>query len=221
MPRHHRSDPDDVIVEGSGIRTTELHDDVGARTARDRFGGIDVPASLTGALVALALLGIVGGLVAAAIGGIGYQLGATAQDGTEIGIASVIGGLVTVAIAFLLGGWAAGRIARYDGGRNGVMVAVWVVLFGLLFAALGAWIGAEYNVLDRAELPRFDGLGDQAGIAAALTALATLAVMLAAGGLGGRWGTRFHRRADAAIVNTREGGVAQVTHEHTARRTAR
>lgn len=205
MARHHDGDP--VVVRGSGVATTRVHDDAGIALTRGRFGGLDIPATLTGALVAVALLGIIGGLIAAAIGGIGYQLGATSADGEEIGTAAIIGGLVTVFLSFLAGGWAAGRIARYDGVRNGVMVAVWVIGLGALFAALGTWFGAEYDVLDRAELPRLDGLGDELALGAVLTALATLATMLLAGALGGRWGTRFHRKADESIANTREGAV--------------
>ncbi|MCW2922498.1 MAG: hypothetical protein JWL76_2372 [Thermoleophilia bacterium] len=205
MARHHDGDP--VVVRGSGVATTRIHDDAGIAVTKGRFGGLDIPATLTGALVAVALLTIIGGLVAAAIGGIGYQLGAEGLDGDEIGWAAVIGGLATVFLSFLAGGWAAGRIARYDGVRNGVMVAVWVIVLGAVFAGLGTWLGSEYDVLDRAELPRLDGLGDDLAVGAVLTALATLATMLLASALGGRWGTRFHRRADESIANTREGAV--------------
>ena len=213
-------DDDAVVVRGSGVDATRVHDDAGISLTRGRFGGLDIPATLTGALVAVALLGIIGGLVAAAIGGIGYELGATAADGEEIGMAAVVGGLVTVFLAFLAGGWAAGRIARYDGVRNGVMVAVWVIVLGAVFAALGTWFGAEYDVLDRAELPRLEGLGDELALGAALTALATLATMVGAGALGGRWGTRFHRRADESIANTRDGAIVD-TDRHMTRRTVR
>ena len=40
--------------------------------ARDRFGGIDLPASLVGMLTAIAVLILLGGIVGAAIGAIGY-----------------------------------------------------------------------------------------------------------------------------------------------------
>ena len=43
------------------------------------------------------------------------------------------------------------------------------------------------------------------GIVSALVAAAT---MLLGGFLGGKWGERFHRRADAAIVGMRSGGIA-------------
>jgi hypothetical protein len=35
--------------------------------------------------------------------------------------------------------------------------------------------------------------------------------MLVGGLLGGLWGERFHRRADATIAATREGGIGQAT----------
>ena len=65
--------------------------------------------------------------------------------------------LVGLFVAFLVGGWAAGRMARYDGGLNGAMTAFWMVLLIVIFAALGAWIGEEYNVFAQMNLPDWVG----------------------------------------------------------------
>ncbi len=43
---------------------------------------------------------------------------------------------------------------------------------------------------------------------AILTGLVALLVMLAAGALGGRLGSRWHRRADDVLMRTRPGGLA-------------
>ena len=194
---------DDVRVRDVSPRAAGR--DPAVRAARDRFGGIDWPATLVGTLTALAVLILLGGLIGAAIGLVGYQAGL--EDAAEdISIASLIGGLVTLFVAFVIGGWAAGRMARYDGARNGLMTAVWAVVLAAILSALAAIFGAEYDVFRNVELPQFFSR-DALTIGAIVSALIAIAVMLLAGLLGGKWGERYHRRADATIVGTREGGV--------------
>jgi hypothetical protein len=194
-------------VRGDGIDVRRTHGDVGVKEARRRFGGLDVPATLVGMLTALATLVLLGGLIGAAIGAIGYQTG---LDGAaeELSIAGLVGGLVTLFVAFLIGGWAAGRIARYDGGKNGLMTAIWAIVLAAVLAGLGAWLGSEYDVFRNVDLPQFFSR-DAATVGGIVSALVAAATMLLAGFLGGKWGERFHRRADAAILETRSGGIGR------------
>jgi hypothetical protein len=105
-------------------------------------------------------------------------------------------------VAYLIGGWAAGRIARYDGARNGFAAGVWTLIFGAILAALGAWAGAEYDVFQNVELPQwFDS--DAFTTTAIASGIGAIAAMFAGGILGGLWGERYHRRADTTIANTR------------------
>ena len=120
----------------------------------------------------------------------------------------MIAGLATLLVAFLVGGWVAGRIARYDGGRNGVLTAVWFFALAAVTSGLGAWLGDKYDVLPSVRLPQWFSADARTGAAAA-TGLLALLVMLFAGWLGGRWGERYHRRADAVIATTRDGGLAR------------
>jgi hypothetical protein len=171
--------------------------------AHDRFGGIDIPASLVGMLTGLAVLVLLGGLVGAAVGAIGYQTGLSGDTVEDISTASLIGGLVVLAIAYLIGGWTAGRIARYDGARNGLMTGVWTVVLAGALSALAAWLGSEYDVFANVELPQwFDR--DAFTTAAIASGAIAIATMLVAGLLGGLWGTRYHRLADETILDARE-----------------
>jgi hypothetical protein len=113
-----------VVLERDDEQTKADPDreDVGIRAAHDRYGGLDIPASLTGMLTALATVLLLGGILAAAVGTVAYQIGFRG-NANDLSIGSLIGGVVTLFIAFVIGGWAAGRIARYDGGLNGVMTA--------------------------------------------------------------------------------------------------
>ena len=183
----------------------ETRRDPGVRRARERFGGIDIPATLVGMLTALALLVLLGGLIGAAIGAIGYQTGL--EDNADPSLGSLIGGLAALFIAFLVGGWAAARIARYDGARNGLMTAVWAIILAAVLSALAAWLGDKYDVLRNVDLPQWFSR-DALTVGGIISALVAMAAMLVGGFLGGLWGERYHRRADAAIAATRPGGLS-------------
>ena len=169
------------------------------------FGGIDLPATLVGMLAALAFLILFGGLVGAAIGAIGYQTGLSGNE-KELSIAGLVGGLVALFLAYLLGGWTAGRIARYDGPRNGLMTGVWTLVLAAILSGLAAWLGNEYDVLGRVDLPQWFSR-DALTTGGIVSAVLAVGAMLLGGLLGGGWGERYHRRADAAIVDTRSGGI--------------
>ena len=189
-----------------GVSPREARRDAGVRAARERFGGLDLPATLVGMLTALAVLVLLGGLISAAVGAIGYQTGLKGDEIGDISIASLIGGLITLFVAFAIGGWAAGRMARYDGARNGLLTAVWAILLAAILSALAAWLGSEYDILRQADLPQWFSQ-DALTAGGIVSALVAIAVMLLAGLLGGLWGERYHRRADAAIVGTRRPAV--------------
>ena len=104
---------------------------------RDMYGGVDWLASFLGfvfALVAAAFFSLVAGLVLAPVG-FTLNLG----EG-QIG-AAVITGLVLVGIlvflTYFIGGYVAGRLARFDGGRNGAMLLLWSFLAIAVLALAG------------------------------------------------------------------------------------
>jgi hypothetical protein len=191
-----------VQVVGEGVRTRDVSGDIGVEEAKQRFGGLDVPATLAGMLAALGTAVLLGGLLAAA-GNFGYQQGV---GGDTVTIAGLVAGILTLVVAFLVGGWVAGRIARYDGGRNGVMTAVWFVILAALLAIAGAWAGTEYDVFANVELPQWF-TEEARGTEAVISGLVALVAMFAAGFFGGKAGERYHRRADALIVHTRGEGI--------------
>jgi hypothetical protein len=173
--------------------------------ARDRFGGVDFPASLVGMLTALAMVVLLGGLVGAAIGAVGYQTGLSGDTVEDITIASLIGGLAVLFVAYLVGGWTAGRIARYDGARNGLMTGIWTVVLAAVLSALAAFFGNEYDVFADVNMPQwFDR--DAVTTAAIISGVVAIATMLIAGLLGGLGGTRYHRLADETLLDAHEPG---------------
>jgi hypothetical protein len=185
---------------------------------RSRFGGVDIPATLAGLFSAIGVLVVLGGLLAAA-GSFGYQTtnGSSGTGTEEIGDSLAIGGLVagfvTLLVAFLVGGWVAGRVGRYDGGRNGLLTAVWFVLAAAAMAALGAWAGDRYDVFADIELPAWFSNSDTT-TAAIISGAVGILLALLAGFLGGKLGERYHRRADAEVVRTNEIDVRERTVVH-------
>ena len=207
-------EPDEVTyredVEETRYDATD-DDAVGVAAARDRFGGLDVPASLAGMLVALALLLLLAGLASAAIGAIAFQTGLEGNQ-EELSVGALITAGVVILLAFLFGGWAAGRMARYNGALNGFMVAFWFVLLSVALAVLGAIAGNAYNLFDdlrvaQASLPDWFST-DDITTGAIISSIAFAVLMVLGAILGGIWGTRMHRAADRTIADTRSGGIS-------------
>lgn len=192
---------------GTEQPTTELPSEpettdpyAGIAAARERFGGIDIPATLVGMLTALSATLILAGLVGAAVGAVGYQTGLE-EDAQDLSTWSVVGGVAVLFVAYLVGGWAAGRIARYDGARNGFATGIWTLLFAAILAGLGAWIGSDYDVFRNVELPQWFE-EDALTWPAIASGVGAIAAMFVGGAIGGKWGEWYHRRADRMILST-------------------
>jgi hypothetical protein len=171
---------------------------------RERFGGVNWGAAFFGWLVAtgvavllLALAGAIGGPIA------GSSLGGGKQAAGAAGTIGIVGGivlLVILAVAYFAGGYVAGRMSRFDGGRQGI--AAWMIglVVTILLAIAGAILGAEFNLLAQLNLPTVPNAGSF-GIGALITLVLVLVLVvtvLAAMG-GGRAGQRYHRRVDTAL----------------------
>lgn len=171
----------------------------------ERYGSSDFMASIMGMFTGLGVLVFLSALIAAGAGGIDYQLNVINAEGTldEASIVGLVMAAIVVFVSFVAGGFAAGRMARYNGGINGLGAGLWMILLVAVFAALGAWVGAEYNAFGGAELPNWfaqldaDELTTMAIVASAVLVLATLG----GGYVGGRIGEVYHTRVDAALVS--------------------
>jgi hypothetical protein len=107
--------------------------------------------------------------------------------------------LVILLLAYYAGGYVAGRMARFNGAKQGVGVWVWAVVIAVVVAVLGAVAGAQFDVLANLNgLPRLpinEGTLTAAGL---VTALVALVAALLGAVLGGLAGMRFHRKVDRA-----------------------
>jgi hypothetical protein len=165
---------------------------------RDRFGGFSWGSDFFGWLAAAGLAAILAGIVAAAGAALGLTEGSTDQVGLGGGIALAI----VLFIAYVAGGYVAGRMARFDGTRQGLGVWLWGILIAGAIAILAAAGGSKYNVLDQLNLPRIPidqgNLTDTGAIVLAVG----LVVSLIGAVIGGTLGARWHRRVDRHVVET-------------------
>ena len=186
-----------VVVHGEDVRVDRMTSEVPLAEVRSRFGGVDGWALVAGLTAALGALVVLSTLLAAAGVAGGGQV-----DRETLSIAGLIAGVVALGLALLLGGYIAGRVARYSGVRNGLLVGVLFVLVTAALSALAARAGAEADL----SLPQWLDR-DTATTAALVTGATALVVALAASTLGGLLGGRWHRKVDSALLNTRPSGL--------------
>jgi amino acid transporter len=197
-----RTRPAPAGRRAGGVPAWGRGDAVTARDAdlrrRDEFGGMNLGAAFFGWLVAIGMAVIVTSILAAAGAAIGLTNGADAGDADTI---TIVGGALLVAtlmLAYFCGGYVAGRMSRFDGGRQGF--GTWLVglLITLLIAGAGAAFGSEYNVFSKLDLPRIPvdegSLATGGAIALAAVVLGTLLAAI----VGGMTGQRYHTRVDRA-----------------------
>ncbi len=168
---------------------------------RDRFGGLNWGAAFFGWLVAVGMGVILTAIVAAAGAAIGLTNGNTASN--NAGTIGIVGGALLIAISFIAyycGGYVAGRMSRFDGGRQGLGVWALGLIVTLLVAAAGAIFGDQYNVFDGLNLPRIPLNASDITTGGIITLAAIVVATLIGSILGGKLGQRYHRRVDRAAL---------------------
>ena len=181
------------------LRASDVVHEERERNLAERYGGFDWWPDFIGWAVAIFFALLFAGGVAAIIGGVGYQLDApvSGTDATaqKLGISGLIGGLVALFLGYLVGGYTAGRMARFDGIKNGIGVVVWTVVMAVLLSVLGVVLGDRFDLTQRLRLDIDRGTLTTAGL---VSLAVTLVVMLAGAILGGKLGAGYHRTIDRA-----------------------
>ena len=172
----------------------------GRARQRERFGGAKFGAAFFGWLVSVGMTVLLSAVAAGAGAVIGsnVRLDPAGADAAAVGLTGAITVLVVLALAYLTGGYVAGRLARFDGTRNGILTWLVGMIVTVLAGLVAAAIGSNSELLARMRLPAVPS--DLATLTmGGLIALAVLLVVtLLAAAAGGRLGERFHRRVDRA-----------------------
>ena len=190
-----------VPADGTGT----LRDDVLARE-RSEFGGMKFGSAFFGWLTATGMGILLTALVAAAGAAVGLgTAGGSAKNAADqananaptVGIIGAIALAVILLVAYFCGGYVAGRMARFDGVKQGIAVWLWAVLIAVIIAVLGLIFGSRYNILGNLNsFPRIPLNEGSLTITGILTAVVVAVVSLGGAILGGVAGMRYHRRVD-------------------------
>lgn len=173
---------------------------------RERFGGFNWGAAVFGWLVAVGIAALLTALLSAAGAAIGLTEVSESEARSNAETLSVVGAILLVAVlalAYYAGGYVAGRMSRFDGGRQGFGAWLIGLVVTVLLAVLGAIAGAEYNLLGELDLPRIPIDEGSLAAGAAITLVAALALTALAAIAGGKVGERYHRRVDRAGLDHR------------------
>jgi amino acid transporter len=172
---------------------------------KKRYGGIKWGSAFfgwitaTGAAVILTALLIAAGTAVGLNTSIGDTADQAAKQPATIGVGGAIALLVVLLVAYFGGGYVAGRMARFNGVKQGVAVWIWAIVIAVVVAVAGKVLGDKYDVL--AKLGGFPRLpfshGDVTTAAVVALIIAVVATLVGAV-LGGLAGMRFHRKVDRA-----------------------
>ena len=183
------------------------HHEVHARQ-REEFGGLQWGSAFFGWLVAIGVAALLTAILSAAGAAVGLTQSSPSEAGDQAagnaGTVGIVGGIVlllVLGLAYYAGGYVAGRMARFDGPRQGLGVWLIGLIVTVVLAIAGVLLGAEYNVLSQLNLPRIpvdEGALTTGGL---IALLAIVAVTLLAAVAGGKQGTHYHRKID------RTGGI--------------
>ena len=172
---------------------------------RDMYGGVDWLASFLGFVFSVVLASVFSTVVGLVLVPLGFP---PEISGGQLG-ASVLTGLavlgVLIFLTYFFGGYVSGRLARFDGGRNGAMVLAWTFIVVLIVALVAVVFsgflpsGAADIIVGIAQTSRSaaDGLAGT-GVAGIVVAVAALLLALFGGFFGGRLGSRYHTEIDRA-----------------------
>ena len=176
---------------------------------KDQFGGMKFGSAFFGWLTATGTAVILTALLAAVAAAVGFNMNQqvpTAPGATPaqtMGIAGAVVTLLVVLIAFYCGGYVAGRMARFNGIKQGLGVWLWAIIIAVVLGVLGLLAGSRLNLAPTLNsLPRIPLSSSDLTTGGIITAVAIAVVSLIGAVLGGLGGMRFHRRVDRAGFDT-------------------
>jgi hypothetical protein len=168
---------------------------------RDEYGGFNIGAAFFGWIIAVGIGALLTALLAAAGTAIAITEitpGEAVDSAETIGLGAGILLLVVAMIAYFAGGYVAGRMSRFDGGRQGLGVWLFSIAIAVLLGILGAIAGSEYNLLGGLDLPRLPIDEGDLTTGGLIFLVVWVGATLLAAIAGGKAGERYHRKVDWA-----------------------
>ncbi|GAA3146859.1 hypothetical protein JOF29_001944 [Kribbella aluminosa] len=167
------------------------------------YRGFKFGAAFFGWLIAIAMSVLLLAAVSAAAFGTAQILNYTTSDAkAQPGAASITAAAVTIfmlTLAFYTGGYVAGRLARFDGGRQGFGVWMIAVLVGAIAGGLTWFLDTQYGLTGNLHRPSVALSDNTLLLGSAAAAAALLVLTLLAAIIGGKAGRRYHDRIDQLL----------------------
>jgi hypothetical protein len=201
--RHAGTGRDGVARPDTVVDEVPTRETVVARE-KEQFGGIKVGSAFFGWLAATGMAVLLTALVAAAGTAVGLatntDVNTAVNSGDQtVGMVGIIVLLVILFVSYYSGGYVAGRMARFNGAKQGFMVWVWALIAAVVVAILGLVAGQQYNILAQLNsFPRIPVNEGELTTTSIIAAVVVAAVALVGAVLGGTAGMRFHRKVDRA-----------------------
>jgi hypothetical protein len=170
---------------------------------RPAYRGFKFGAAFFGWLIMLSMIVLLSAVVTGAGAAASYFLDYTRADAKEqAGTAAITVAAVSVlviSLSYYIGGYVAGRLARFDGARQGFGVWMISLLLLLIAGAGGAFLQSQNDLLSRIDRPDVPLTNDSLLTGGLITAAAVLMLPLLAALLGGKTGQRYHDKIDALL----------------------
>ncbi len=167
------------------------------------YRGFKFGAAFFGWLIAIAMSVLLTLAVSAAAFGTAEILDYTRADAEAqpgaAGITAATVGVLVLTLAFYSGGYVAGRLARFDGGRNGFGVWMFAFLFSVLAAGAGAVLNNQYDLVDEVSRPDVSLSTDTVTTGGIIAAAALVVLTLLFAIVGGKAGRRYHDKIDRLL----------------------
>jgi hypothetical protein len=199
----HRDHPVDETRTSEPVQhdhtVTETRGEVVGRE-REEHGGVKIGSAFFGWLAATGMAVLLSAIVAAtgllaseASGTDSPDEAAAALDLNldELGVVGIVVALLIWFVSYYSGGYVAGRMARFDGIKQGVAVWGWGLVIAIAVAVVAAVAGTEYVGIDGFPNVTVDGTTTVVVGAVVVALVALVGAML-----GGLAGMRFHRQVD-------------------------
>jgi hypothetical protein len=199
MTQQHQEDTRVERIDPSEMYDADRDTPAGRDRVDPSFRGFKGGAAFFGWIVAIGLIALLTGIVGAIAAAVDYALTIDwNNDAATIGIASAVVLLAILLIAYYNGGYVAGRLARFDGARQGFGVWMIGVVVTAVVAGLAALAGSQYDVLGRVDLPSVPIADSTLTTGGTITLIAAVVITLVAALIGGKAGQRYHKRVDAS-----------------------
>lgn len=192
-------DTNQAHADSTGITPPPPMDFQSVRTReKQAFGGLKLGSALFGWLTSIGATVVLVSIVAAVARSIDLGQAVRGEASDDRRIVALVVVVAVLFVSYYCGGYVAGRMARFNGVRQGVAVWLWSVLVAAAVTALVAFTEQDSQIAKDLDLPVARIASTDITQDGLIALGIVLGVTLLGAVVGGLAGMRFHRRVDRA-----------------------